>query len=212
MSKIKYSLSVFINCPFDKKYLKLRNVLMFTIYNCGLVPRCALEEDNSGNVRFEKIKKLIENSMFGIHDLSRIELDGKTKLPRFNMPLELGIFLGAKFFGEKKQKTKNCLVLDSRSYRYQAFISDMAGHDIKFHENKEEFLINAVRSWIHSSLKSKILPGGKEIFKRYIKFKSELPIMCKESKVKISELTYNEYSGYMAEWLKKENDKQKQKK
>ena len=30
--------------------------MMFAIYDCGFVPRCALEEDNSGNVRFEKIQ------------------------------------------------------------------------------------------------------------------------------------------------------------
>ncbi len=48
-------------------------------------------------------------------------------LPRFNMPLELGIFLGAKRFGSQKQKQKNGLILDREKYRYQSFCSDIAG-------------------------------------------------------------------------------------
>jgi hypothetical protein len=62
--------------------------------------------------------------------------DRKSKLPRFNMPLELGVFLGASELGDKKQKKKRCLILDKKKYRYQKFISDLAGHDIESHENK----------------------------------------------------------------------------
>jgi len=47
------------------------------------------------------------------------------------MPLELGIFLGAKRFGGPKQKRKNCLILDREKYRYQQYCSDIAGQDIK---------------------------------------------------------------------------------
>ena len=71
MARSGYTSSVFINCPFDDDYVELRNALVFTVYDCGFVPRCALEEDNSGNVRFEKIQRLISESKFGIHDISR---------------------------------------------------------------------------------------------------------------------------------------------
>jgi hypothetical protein len=112
MPKRKYSNNVFINCPFDDEFLELRNALVFAIFDCGFTPRCALEEDNGGNVRATKIINLIEESMFGVHDISRIEIDQKTQLPRFNMPLELGLFLGAKNYGDSKQQKKNCLILD----------------------------------------------------------------------------------------------------
>ena len=46
------------------------------------------------------------------------------------MPLELGIFLGAKRFGRAEQKGKVCLILDTERYRYQQFMSDIAGQDI----------------------------------------------------------------------------------
>ena len=42
---------------------------------------------------------IIKASRFGIHDVSRTESDKASALPRFNMPLELGFFLGARAFG-----------------------------------------------------------------------------------------------------------------
>ena len=128
MATTAYASCVFINCPFDSNYLELRNALIFAIYDCGFTPRCALEEDNSGNVRFDKIQRLIEQSKFGIHDISRTELDQTTGLPRFNMPLELGVFLGAKRFGYKIHTNKNLLIVGNEKYRHQACISDFAGH------------------------------------------------------------------------------------
>ena len=114
-----YAENVFINCPFDDDYLILRNALLFAIFDCGFIPRCTLEEDDSGNVRLNKIQKIISECRFGVHDISRTELDGETQTPRFNMPFELGVFLGAKLFGNKQQKGKVCLVLDRDKYRFQ---------------------------------------------------------------------------------------------
>lgn len=88
-----YDLSVFINCPFDAKYRSLFQAAIFAVFDCGYVPRCALEVYDSGQVRIDKIVGLIKRCRFGIHDISRTELDRKSRLPRFNMPLELGIFL-----------------------------------------------------------------------------------------------------------------------
>lgn len=118
-----YTSNVFVNCPFDDGYKPLLNAMTFAIFDCGFVPRCALEEDNSGNVRFEKIKNIIAACKFGVHDISRTELDDCNGLPRFNMPLELGVFLGAQRFGDANQKKKNTLVLDRVQYRYQELCS-----------------------------------------------------------------------------------------
>lgn len=62
-----YAKNVFINCPFDEEYSPIRDAIVFTIFDCGFIPRCALEEDGSGEVRFEKIKRLISISKFGVH-------------------------------------------------------------------------------------------------------------------------------------------------
>lgn len=122
MATSSYNSSVFINCPFDDAFVPIRNAIVFAIYDCGFIPRCALEEDNGGNVRFDKIQRIIAECKFGVHDISCTELDAHNNLPRFNMPLELGVFLGAKRYGGPDQRRKNCLILDREQYRYQQFI------------------------------------------------------------------------------------------
>jgi hypothetical protein len=204
MSKNNYATNVFINCPFDERYKKLQQAVIFTIFDCGFYPRCALEENNSGAVRFTKIKKIIAESQFGIHDLSRTEVDKKSKLPRFNMPLELGVFLGASELGDKKQKKKKCLILDKIKYRYQRFISDLAGHDIETHSNNEKILIRCIRDWLSYQSKKKNIPGASEIIKRFNRFKKDLPLMCKQAPIKIKELTYNDYAQLISQWLKEQ--------
>jgi hypothetical protein len=126
-----YDYNVFINCPFDDHYSHLFDAILFAIYECGFRPRCALEVDNAGDIRMEKICKIISECRFGIHDISRTELDPTNNLPRFNMPLELGLFLGAKKFGSKQQKDKIIIIFDKEQYRYQKYLSDIAGQELK---------------------------------------------------------------------------------
>ncbi len=196
-----YTDNVLLNCPFDDRYLSIRNAIVFAVYDCGFVPKCALEIDNSGEVRFDKIQRLIDESKFGVHDISRTELDPDTKLPRFNMPLELGVFIGANRYGDSKQKHKNCLILDKEQYRYQKFISDIAGHDVRAHANNPEKAISHVRNWLNSASARRTIPGGKEIQRRFRLFESELPDMCAAIPIDLDELTYNDYSNFVSEWL-----------
>lgn len=69
------------------------------MYTCGFRPRCALEISDSIENRLSKIEKIIAESRLGIHDISFTDIDQKTRLPRFNMPFETGIFFAAKRFG-----------------------------------------------------------------------------------------------------------------
>ncbi|MBI5136441.1 MAG: hypothetical protein HZA24_03785 [Nitrospirae bacterium] len=197
-----YASNVFINCPFDDAYLALRNAIVFAVFDCGFTPRCALEENNGGDVRFTKIQRLIANSKFGIHDISRTGPDAATGLPRFNMPLELGVFIGARHFGDETQQRKNCLILDFEPYRYQAFISDIAGNDIQSHENNPERAIGHVRNWLNDASGRKTIPGGRDIVRRYRLFRQELPNLCAKAHVTVDELMYNDYSRFVSAWLK----------
>jgi hypothetical protein len=124
---------VFINCPFDSTYKPVFWAIVFTVLRSGFSPQCALEEDDSSENRLAKIQTIIEECRYGIHDISRTEMDGDPPLPRFNMPLELGLFFGAKRYGNRDQRAKRALVLDREQYRYQRFISDIAGADIHAH-------------------------------------------------------------------------------
>ncbi len=146
-----YASHVFINCPFDKQYQPIREAIIFAIFDCGFIPRSVLEENNSSDVRFEKIKHLISISKFGVHDISRTSLDSRNKLPRFNMPLELGVFIGAKKFGENYHRQKDIMILDKEAYRYQVFISDLAGQDIQAHNNDPAEAINKIRDWLNNA-------------------------------------------------------------
>lgn len=201
---IAFASCVFLNCPFDKDYEPLRNAIVFAVYDCGFQPRCALQEDDSGVVRFTKIQDLIRDCKFGIHDISRTELDPQNALPRFNMPLELGVFLGAKRFGGAKHKSKSCLILDSIPYRYQAFISDIAGHDIRAHRNNPATAITSVRDWLGSVRKG--IPGGTHIRRRFGLFQRDLPKMCEKVAHSPDELTYNDFNNFVSEWLKLNKD------
>jgi len=138
MAAASYEESVFVNCPFDTDYQEIFRALVFTVHDCGFLARCALEVDDGGEVRIAKINRIVRGCRHGIHDISRTELDPTERLPRFNMPLELGLFLGAREFGTGRQKQKRVLILDTERYRYQKFCSDIAGQDIKAHEGSGE--------------------------------------------------------------------------
>jgi len=178
-----YGNSVFVNCPFDAEYVALFRAMVFTIEFCGFKTRCALEADDSGETRAEKLMRIIAGSQYGIHDISRTE-SNDLGLPRFNMPYEFGLFVGFKAGGIAKQAKKVVLVLDREKYRYQQFLSDIAGQDIRHHDNKPRLLITAVRAWLQNQLGStRLLPGGEHIIERYQEFQNDVPrLLSKLSK------------------------------
>lgn len=197
-----FDTDVFINCPFDNDYQPLFHALFFAVVACGFRVRCALEVDDGTQVRIDKIFNVIRESPFGIHDISRTELN-PNGLPRFNMPLELGLFLGAKQFGAAGQKKKRCLILDRDRFRYQEFISDIAGQDIQAHENNPETLIAVVRNWLRSLSPGHPLPGGAAIHQRYILFLRELPDICHAIQLDPNKVTYADYADIVTVWLRK---------
>ncbi len=209
MATSLYNSSVFINCPFDDEFESIRNAIVFAIYDCGFIPRCALEENNSGNVRFDKIQRIVAECKFGVHDISRTELDAHNNLPRFNMPLELGVFLGAKRYGGPDQRRKNCLILDREQYRYQQFISDVAGQDIRSHDGEPLIAIGLIRAWLSDASERRRIPGGRDITRRYQSFCNDFPEICRNARLDIDEVTFNDFSVFASDWLR-ENDAKKE--
>jgi len=92
--------------------------------------------------------------------LSRTECNSKTGLPRLNMPFELGLFFGAKEFGNTLHKRKKALVLDRVPYRYQNFLSDLNGVDPKAHENNSFSSVNCRPTIIPSPKRKEIKVSG----------------------------------------------------
>lgn len=216
-----YFRSVFINCPFDSEYLLLFNAITFAVADCGFIPRCALEAEDSGDIRILKILDIIEQCGYGIHDISRTESrvnlrpDGTPEyLPRFNMPLELGLFIGAQRFGKGQQRRKNYLLFDVEPHRYQKFISDLAGQDIKAHgwpgiaatdDEKTQAvskLILAIRNWLTTKIDGDLLPGGKRITSRFRQFQAELPDLATEFGQQVADLSFYDLSALIIGWQK----------
>lgn len=202
MKSARYNDNVFLNCPFDSAYKQLFDAMVFTVHDCGFIPRCALEEEDASQVRIDKIYNIISDCRYGIHDISRTELDRTSDLPRFNMPLELGVFLGAKQFGIDEQKRKNCLILDKEQYRYQQFISDIAGQDIQAHNNNPEEIVTVVRNWLRTASKRQTIPSGSIIWARYQEFMEDLPQLAQEHQLKVNELIFNDYTLVITRWLR----------
>jgi hypothetical protein len=175
---------------------------VFAVHDCGFWARCALETADSGEERIRKIKRIIRECRYGIHDISRVELDGVNHLPRFNMPLELGLFLGAQEYGVGEQSCKQSLVLDTERYRYQKFCSDIAGQDIRAHNGEPLKLIAAVRAMLSTALDGRTrMPGPTAIRNRFNQFRADLPVLSRHMHVKVSELQFVEFRTMVEEWL-----------
>lgn len=140
--------NVFVNCPFDEKYVPLLRPILFTVIYLGLKPRIALEAIDSGEQRLDKIVKLIRDSKYSIHDLSRSEAAAAGEMYRLNMPFELGIDFGCRVFGGPRLRTKRTLVLEAKPHRYKASISDISGADIECHDDEPYKVIGVVRNWL----------------------------------------------------------------
>lgn len=179
---------LFVNCPFDDHFKPLFDAIVFTAAACGLTVRSALEVSDSGEVRLQKIVRLIEGSRFSVHDLSRIELDTTSQLPRFNMPIELGIALGMKWLGRKALRNHAMLVLDSERYRYQTFASDLAGTDIAAHGNRPAAAIAATRNFLSTHLSE--LPTDDAIIALYDIFERSLPNLARLARQKVAQMTF----------------------
>jgi hypothetical protein len=191
---------VIINCPFDQDYAATFHAMVFAILACGFRPRCARELDDGGQTRIDKIYGLIEECRYGIHDLSRTELDEANGLPRFNMPLELGLFLGAKRFGDKAQKTKRAVVLDTEAYRYQQFISDLAGIDIHAHGDDALRALRVARDWL-ANVSRRELPSAARVQRIYEAFAVQLPDIAAQLEFEPNRIPYVDYVRIVARWL-----------
>jgi hypothetical protein len=191
---------VFINCPFDEAFAPTFRALIFAVLFCGFRPRSARELDDGGQTRIDKIYGLIEECRYGIHDLSRTELDPVHQLPRFNMPLELGLFLGAKRFGGKHQKAKRILILDFEQYRYQRFISDLAGMDIHGHGGDPLNALREARNWL-ANVSRRELPSADRVCRVYEAFLADLPELAAALEFQANDIPYVDYERIVATWL-----------
>jgi hypothetical protein len=198
----RYEDSVFINCPFTPDYQDIFRALVFAVADCGFVPRSALEMSDSGETRIGKLYRIIRECRYGIHDISVTEPDSVNKLPRFNMPLELGIFLGAREFGSPAQRAKGCLILDRERFRYQVFCSDLSGQDPKAHGGKPADAVKCIRNWLRAERPGVLLPSGERMWQRFYDFTAGLPIICDGLLLEPDTLEFHDLTTVIEQWLR----------
>lgn len=191
---------IFINCPYDPDYAQTFEALIFVVHALGFRARAAREIDDGGS-RYDRIVKIIGECRYGIHDLSRAGIDPATGLARFNMPFELGIFLGAKSFGGAAQKKKNTVVLDIEAYRYRQFISDLAGIDPHAHGGDPVRAIREVRDWLRAA-SGRNLAGGNVLVQQYQRFQADLPALAVAQGFDLDAIPYVDFVYFVTEWLK----------
>ena len=195
------SRDVFINCPFDPAYQVMFRAIVFATTRSGFRARCALEVDDASQNRWSSISDIVDQCRYGIHDISRTEPDGDPPLPRFNMPLELGLFLGAKRFGDGAQKRKRCLIMDTERFRYQRFISDLAGQDIHAHAGDPPVCIEAVATWLRVQSRSTTVPGGRAMGREFQAFEAHLPDLCRSLQLDVDEMTFGDLTTLVSEHI-----------
>jgi hypothetical protein len=195
--------NVFVNCPFDADYVSLLRPLLFTLFYLGYNPRIATERADSGEPRIAKIIQLIQESKFGIHDLSRIRSQKAGELFRLNMPFELGLDYGCKIYRGGRWKQKRCLILETERYRYQAAISDLSNSDIKEHDDRPDKIVRQVRNWlVQEDLKNG--PSPTTIWYKFNDFMADLfDKLTKQnfSQEDIENLPITELSAHMKAWI-----------
>ena len=125
--------NVFLNIPYDQKFLSLYLAYISGISAFGLVPRATLELPG-GERRLDRILALIAECASSVHDLSRVEIDRHPPFwtPRFNMPFELGLCVAWHRFQDNSHMWVVC---ESTRHRVGKSLSDLAGTDVYIHHS-----------------------------------------------------------------------------
>jgi hypothetical protein len=197
-----FELNVFVNCPFDDDYRQMLITAVFTVKFLGYKPRLSIERADSAESRIEKIVGLINESKFGIHDLSRIVSTGSEEHFRMNMPFELGIDYGCQKLKGGIWASKQILILEKERYRYQKALSDLSGSDIKSHDDDPIKLIKAVRDWF-VTVESLRVDGTKRIWNSFNDFQAYLydEVVEKSGHDSVDDVQITEVIQYISDWL-----------
>ena len=189
---------VFVNCPFDSAYTPILHAILFAIHDCGFDARSALEVSGSAESRLDKIVRIIRESRWSIHDISRVEISSQHPLPRFNMPFECGLALGAQRFGTGRDKRRDFLILAGEPHQDKLTLSDLSGVDAAYHGNQPERAIDAVRGFLASKATWPVR-GGAAIVARYAQFRGKLPALAAALDIDAREINS---LPYLPDWVR----------
>lgn len=118
--------AVFLNIPYDKNFERPYLAYIVGLVELGLEPRVTLGVPG-GDRRLDRILELIQSCRYSIHDLSRVEVARRTpRIPRFNMPFELGLTVT---WAKLNPTLQTWFVCETERYRVDRSLSDLGGTD-----------------------------------------------------------------------------------
>jgi len=120
------------------------------------------------------------------------------------MPLELGLHLGARLFGQGRHRRKRALILESEPHRYDAALSDISGQDIEVHANDPTRAIRCVRNWLseHRGPDQPPLPGTTAMVNDYRLFQREVDVLLVARRLdSLEELTHSDFVFVVHDWM-----------
>jgi hypothetical protein len=132
---------IFLNHAFDpaREYLYLS--LIASLVGIGLRPRSVVELPGDTS-RLERLYGLIRACQYSIHDLSAVERTARPyRVPRFNMPFELGLAVALKLQGGHEFR-----LLEAVDRRLDQSLSDLKGYDPYIHGATPVGVFDAVRN------------------------------------------------------------------
>lgn len=141
---------VFINCPYSDDYEREFNAIILTVLYFGFNPRSAMEDESSTLDRMSRIKGVLMESQYSVHDLSKIYADPATGVARMNMPLELGIAIGIGMLAanaDDQGKTHRWIAHLPQDAKYRDAISDLNGSDLPHYDSREK-LVFGLMKWL----------------------------------------------------------------
>lgn len=165
MAQAKRIQSVFLNIPYDNQFEDLYLAYIVGLTQLGLKINATLAVPNQG--RLDRIVRLIERSDVSIHDLSRIELS--SGIPRFNMPLELGLAL---YRSRMTRGRHRVFVFEKKAYRMLQSTSDINGIDPQIHNGRPKGVMVGLRNIFHQPEGTTTVP---EMLSTYRAVKRKLP-------------------------------------
>jgi len=122
------------------------------------------------------------------------------------MPFELGLAMGAKYFGTKKQRRNKALILVRERHTLPSYLSDLSGNDPADHGGDPSNLIRVVSRFLHVTPDGHLLPGPQSYLAAFAKFKEALPAIAVAldwSAAEVDPLTnYRVYLLFLAEYMK----------
>lgn len=160
---------VFLNIPYDLQFQDLYIAYIVGLTQLGMDVTATLAHPNQD--RLAKIIELIEKCKFSIHDLSRIE--SSKGIPRFNMPLELGIALY-----RSTKATHDVYVFESKAFRAQRSTSDINKLDPRIHAGTTQGVMSALLSIFWQPDNTPTVP---EMLRSFKAVKAKLPELLKNA-------------------------------